>query len=655
MSKTLWQNTQESINNSNLATFLHAINKSELLTGNNFSTIHQWTIENYESFWEHFLENSQTNFTGKAHPAFIPDSRSGDNKMFPRGTWFPNVKLNFTENLLSQTGDSPALVSIDELGNRKELSWDMLHTQVASMALFLQKRGITRFDRVVGIVSNKIENVIAMLATASIGAIWSSCSPEFGTQAILDRFAQIEPKALFISTRYSYNGKTHYTAEKLLTCLYQLPSIEMVIADTILGLPNLESHVSSFDFNDCIADFTKNFIFEKFPFDHPLFIMFSSGTTGKPKCIVHGAGGTLLQHKKEHLLHNDLKTNERILYYTTTGWMMWQWLLGALACGGTVYLYDGSPTYPNDQLLLDLLENEAINIFGTSPKYLSHLEKSINIDFKKIKLNHLRAILSTGAPLLTEQFIFINSKIKKDLQIASISGGTDIISCFVLGNNLSPVNAGEIQGAGLGLNVAIMDEDGNEIIDLPGELVCKNPFPCMPLYFWNDKDNKNYREAYFDVYPDIWCHRDWAKQTKSNGFVIYGRSDSTLNPGGIRIGTAEIYTVVNTLPKIIDSLVVDQEWDGDRRIILFIVLQDKSIINDSLKNQIKSTLKSNCSPRHVPAKIIAVPEIPRTISGKPVELAVRNCIHNRAIKNKDTLANPEALDHFVGIAELQTD
>jgi acetoacetyl-CoA synthetase len=509
-------------------------------------------------------------------------------------------------------------------------------------------------DRVVGFMPNVPETVVAMLAAASIGATWSSCSPDFGIQGVLDRFGQIAPKVLFTADGYFYGGKTLDSLAPIAGVLAQLPSVQqVVVVPYVSATPDFTTLRNATHYRD-FGMAGQALAFAALPFDHPLYILYSSGTTGVPKCIVHGAGGTLLQHQKEHLLHSDLKPGDRLLYFTTCGWMMWNWLVSVLAVGATAVLYDGSPTYPDARVLWRIAESEKLAVFGTSARYLAAIEKEGVRPGAEFRLDALRTLLSTGSPLAPEGFEYVYRDIKADVQLSSISGGTDIVSCFVLGSPVLPVYRGEIQCRGLGMRVEIFDEDGHPIIGRPGELVCTAPFPSMPVGFWNDPDGSRYRAAYFERFPNVWCHGDYAALTGHGGVIIYGRSDAVLNPGGVRIGTAEIYRQVEKLDEVLESLAVGQDWKNDVRVILFVRLRAGVTLSDSLQQKIRETIRSNTTSRHVPARIIAVPDIPRTISGKIVELAVRNVIHGRPVKNTDALANPQALDHFRNLPELES-
>jgi acetoacetyl-CoA synthetase len=570
----------------------------------------------------------------------------------PGARWFPNVRLNFAQNLLRHRDERIALVGRNELGQRVALSYAELNEQVARLAATLRAEGVGVGDRVAGYMPNVPQTVIAMLATSSIGAVWSSCSPDFGVQGVLDRFGQIEPKVLFCTEAYPYGGKIFPMAEKLRAVVDGLPSLERVVL-----VPYLDPTADPGPLRRAVRwpDFlgpAEPIEFAALPFDHPLYILYSSGTTGVPKCIVHGQGGTLLQHLKELVLHTDLKREDHFIYYTTCGWMMWNWMASALAVGATVVLYEGSPFHPSGAVLWDLIDDEQISVFGTSAKYLAALEKTGVRPAQSHKLRRLRTLLSTGSPLLPESYDYVYRDIKSDLLLASISGGTDIVSCFALGNPLLPVYRGELQCRGLGMKVEILDEGGRPVTQTQGELACTQAFPSMPVGFWNDRDGAKYRAAYFEKIPGVWCHGDHALLTEHDGLVIFGRSDATLNPGGVRIGTAEIYRQVEKLPEVLESLAIGQDWEGDVRVVLFVRLREGLQLDDALRERIKRVIRDNTTPRHVPARIVQVPDLPRTRSGKLSELAVRDVVHGRPVKNTEALANPEALEYFKAIAEL---
>jgi acetoacetyl-CoA synthetase len=587
-----------------------------------------------------------------------------DPELGPR--WFPGAKLNFAENLLRYADEHPALIFWNELGRQRELTYGALNREVTMVAGALRRHGISPGDRVAGFLPNIPETVIAMLATTSLGAVWSSCSPDFGANGVLDRFGQIRPRVLFCADGYRYAGKEIDSLARVHEVVERIPEIERVVV-----VPYLDNGPEIGGIRDAVlwgkwvgkrvrgeAGKPKHTIASgledaptRFPFDHPAYIMYSSGTTGLPKCMVHGAGGTLLQHLKELVLHTDLRREDRIFYFTTCGWMMWNWLVSSLAVGATVVLYDGAPLSP-PRLLWDMIHQERVTVFGTSAKYLALAEKEGLEPIRTHELGALRAILSTGSPLASHSYDYVYQQVKRDVHLASISGGTDIISCFALGNPIGPVWRGELQTRGLGMSVDVFDPQGHSIREEEGELVCTRPFPSMPVSFWDDPSGEKYQSAYFDRFPGVWRHGDWARMTEHDGLIILGRSDATLNPGGVRIGTAEIYRQVEQLPEVVESLVVGQDWEGDVRIVLFVRLRPGETLDRGLVDRIKRQIREHTSPHHVPRKILQVADIPRTISGKITELAVRDVIHGRPVVNVDALANPQALDLFRGLAEL---
>jgi acetoacetyl-CoA synthetase len=577
-----------------------------------------------------------------------------DADKMPGALWFSNARLNFAQNLLRRRDHDTALVFWGENKVRRKLSFAQLYDQVSATAQALRAMGVKPGDRVAAFMPNMPETVVALLATTSIGAIWSSCSPDFGVQGVLDRFGQIKPKVLFCVDGYYYSGKTHDTLPRIAEIVRQLPTLEKVvvvpylIAKPLIGdIPNAV-HSGAFTSGLRPAEI----VFEQVLFNHPLYILYSSGTTGVPKCIVHGTGGTLLQHLKEHQLHTDLKRGDRLFYFTTCGWMMWNWLVSGLASGATLLMYDGSPFYPNPSVLFDLADTESMSVFGTSAKYIDALAKLGVKPSNTHRLDSVRTMASTGSPLVPESFDYVYSNIKRDLLLSSISGGTDIVSCFVLGSPLLPVYRGELQCRGLGLKVEVYNDEGKPVVGEKGELVCSAPFPSMPVGFWNDPDGKKYHDAYFGRFPGVWCHGDYMELTPRGTAVIYGRSDSVLNPGGVRIGTAEIYRQVEQLHEVVESLVIGQDWENDVRVVLFVRLRDGLALDEALAKKIKTQIRNNTTPRHVPAKIVQVADIPRTKSGKIVELAVRNMVQGLPVKNKEALANPEALDLFKDIPDL---
>ena len=644
----MWQPTEEQINNSQMMDYMQLVNQKFGLSLKKYSQLYDWSIEKAEDFWGSFWEYSQI-----IHHS--PYSQVVDDlgKM-PGAKWFDGATLNFAENLLRYRDDKIAILFQGEDGTQSSLTYKELHDQVSRLARSMREMGIVKNDRVAGFMPNIPETIITMLATASIGAIWSSCSPDFGIKGVLDRFQQIEPKLIFAADGYLYNGKTIDCLSKLKNILTYLPSIKKTIIVPFTGDSNTNVIKNSMLWNDFLHKDSGDIIFEQLPFDHPLYIMYSSGTTGLPKSIVHSAGGTLIQHLKELKLHTDLTQNDKIFYFTTCGWMMWNWLISSLAVGATIVLYDGSPFYPDGTALLKMADDLGITVFGTSAKYIASLE-SAGIKPKQISsFPKLRTILSTGSPLVEENFDFVYGEWKEDVQLASISGGTDIISCFALGNPILPVRRGELQCRGLGMKVESYNEKGMSVRNEKGELVCTQAFPSMPIYFWNDSNGKKYQSAYFDVYPNIWHHGDYLEINDFGGVKIYGRSDTTLNPGGIRIGTAEIYQTVERFNEVEDSLVISQPWQNDERIILFLKMKDRITLTNSLKTRVKKSIRESCTHRYVPAIIIAVEDIPYTINGKKVELAVKQVIQNIEVKNIDSLVNPSILDFYKDILELDS-
>ena len=577
-------------------------------------------------------------------------------EQFPGAQWFPQAKLNFAENLLRFRDQRPALVSLLESGVRRELSYAELYEQVEQLASSLRASGVQAGDRVAGFLPNINEAVVAMLAASSIGAIWSSCSPDFGISGVLDRFGQIKPRVLFAADGYFYNGKACDSLQRVAQLAQQIDSIEQVVVVPVLSAtPELQGIADAVHYAAYLDPAPAPLTFTQLPFAHPLYVMYSSGTTGVPKCIVHGAGGTLLQHLKEHQLLVDMRREDVFFYFTTCGWMMWNWLASGLATGATLLLYDGSPFAAQGTFLLDAIDTEKISIFGTSAKYLAALEKAGHKPAHTHELSSLRSILSTGSPLSHESFEFVYRDFKADVCLSSISGGTDIVSCFVGGCPVLPVYLGEIQAPGLGMAVEIWDEQGHAVVEQKGELVCTAPFPCAPVMFWNDPDGDKYRRAYFERFPGIWAQGDYGEITANGGVVIYGRSDAVLNPGGVRIGTAEIYRQVERLQPIQESIVIGQQWRDDVRVVLFVVMAAGYELDAALETHIRQSIREHTTPRHVPAKIIAVTDIPRTISGKIVELAVRNVVHGLPVNNTDALANPETLELYRNLPALQQD
>ncbi len=648
MAEPLWTPSADRIENAQITRFIAYVNEQFSLDLEGFDALYQWSVDSDENFWSAVWDFCEVVASQRG------DAVLADGDKFPGAKWFPEARLNFAENLLRYRDDQVALVSLLENGSRQEISYADLHTRVAQLAASLRAEGVVAGDRVASFMPNIAETVIAMLATTSIGAIWSSCSPDFGINGVMDRFGQIEPKVLFSADGYFYNGKTCDCLERLATIVERIDSLRKVVVVPVLSeQPGIAGLGKAVLFNDYLDATTSECQFEQLPFDHPLYIMYSSGTTGMPKCIVHGAGGTLLQHLKEHQLLVDMTREDVFFYFTTCGWMMWNWLVSGLATGATLVLYDGSPFAREGMVLLDAIDAEGISIFGVGAKYIAALEKQKLIPRQSHKLERLKAVLSTGSPLSHESFEYVYRDIKDDVCLSSISGGTDILSCFVGGCPVLPVYSGEIQARGLGMAVDIWNDEGQSVTEEKGELVCTKPFPCAPIGFWNDDDGAKYHDAYFDAWPNIWAHGDYGEITEHGGIVIHGRSDAVLNPGGVRIGTAEIYRQVEKLEEIQESIVIGQEWGDDVRVVLFVVLTENVELDEELTIRIKTVIRENTTPRHVPAKIIAVTDIPRTISGKLVELAVRNVVHNRPVKNSDALANPEALDLYRDIPTLQ--
>jgi acetoacetyl-CoA synthetase len=651
MLNPIWTPAIDQIGQANMMHFINRVRRDYSIDINDYSSLYHWSINKPREFWPAVWRYCDIEMSKEWDDVLV-----NDNDML-KASWFNGCRFNFAENLLCRRDEHPALIFRNEKGKRREISHQKLYQLVAQTAHALRNDGVRAGDRIVGYLPNMPESVIVMLATTSIGATWSSCSPDFGTRGVMDRFSQIKPKILFSADGYFYNGKWIDLMEKNQQLSEQLSTVEKIIVIPFTqNLPDCSRLNNAVIFNDYISNQDKTSIkFEQLPFDHPLYIVYSSGTTGVPKCIVHGAGGTLIQHLKELVLHTDLKPDDRLFFFTTCGWMMWNWLVSGLATGATVILYDGSPLYPSPETLFDIAEQEDITIFGAGAKYFSAIEKAGIKPIKTHSLGKLKSILSTGSPLSPESFDYIYRDIKNDIHLASISGGTDIISCFALGNPTQSVYRGELQCRGLGMKVEVFNKKGELVQGQKGELVCTSPFPSMPICFWNDPDQKKYHEAYFEKFPDVWAHGDYVELTEHGGIIIYGRCDAVLNPGGIRIGTAEIYREVESVPEVIEAVAITQKWQNDVRIILFVKLQDGVILDADFTSLIKNTIRENTTRRHVPAKVIQVTDIPRTFSGKIAELAVSDIIHNRTVKNIEALDNPESLECFRNLEELQTE
>ena len=651
MNKPIWEPGQDRIERANLNRFMRFVRER---TNNDdirrYAPLYDFSIRQPERFWQLVWEFCGIRANGDFEPALI------DGEQMPGATWFPGVRLNFAQNLLRYKDDRQAIVFRNERGETRQISYAELHVEVARVAHALKSAGVGVGvgDRVAGLLPNIPEVIIAMLATASLGAIWSSCSPDFGVESLVDRFGQIQPKVLFCVDRYTYAGKAFDCLEKARGVLDRVPAIETLIAIPYAGnLSGLKRSDKVSSWADFVGTDNPALEFEMLPFDHPLYILYSSGTSGAPECIVHGAGGTLIQHLKELVLHTDLKREDRFFFHTTCGWMMWNWLISSLAVGSTIVLYDGSPAWPNADVLWDLADEVGITVFGTSARWLASNERAGLRPGVTHKLMNLRTILSTGSPLAPESYDYVYGQIKAKVLLASISGNTDIISCFALGNPLMPVYRGELQCRGLGMKVEILDNAGEPLVGESGELACTAPFPSMPVAFWGDADGSRYREAYFSHFPNAWCQGDQAMLTKRDGIIALGRTDTTLNPGGVRIGSAEIYRQLVDFDEILEPVVIAQQWDNDERIVLFVVLLEGLSLDDNLRERIRSHISQNTTPRHVPAKIVQVSDIPRTQSGKVSEIAVRDAVHGQPVRNRQALANPQSLDVYAIIPELQ--
>ncbi|NII12133.1 acetoacetate--CoA ligase [Oleiagrimonas sp. C23AA] len=651
MTTPIWEPSAERVDRANMSRFMRFVREH---VGHedieSYASLYDFSIRQIDKFWPLVWEFCGIRASGEFEPVLV------DGDKMPGARFYPGVTLNFAQNLLRFRDDRLAIVFRNEWGHRRQYTYAELHVEVARMVHALKGAGVGKGDRVAGFMPNMPETVIAMLATTSLGAVWSSCSPDFGINGVVDRFGQIEPKVLFCADAYPYGGKRFDCLAKIHGVLEKIPSVQqLVVVPYAEQTPDLAGIPQAIAWPDFAGSAEHSLEFTPVGFNDPLYVMYSSGTTGVPKCIVHGVGGTLLQHLKELVLHTDLKREDRIFYYTTCGWMMWNWLVSSLAVGATLVLYDGSPSYPEPQSLWDLADEVGISVFGTSAKWIAACDKAGVKPRETHKLTALKTILSTGSPLAPESYDYVYQHVKDRVLLASISGGTDIVSCFALGNPVLPVYRGELQCRGLGMAVETLDDDGKPVRGEPGELSCLKPFPSMPIGFWNDPDGARYRKAYFAKHPNIWSHGDHAEITPHDGVIILGRSDATLNPGGVRIGTAEIYRQVEQVPEVIESVAVGQKWSDDERVVLFVRLRDGLTLDDDLRERIKRQIRANTTPRHVPAKILQVTDIPRTISGKISEIAVRDTIHGKVVKNTDALANPDSLTHYAELSAQLAD
>ncbi|MBI5525924.1 MAG: acetoacetate--CoA ligase [Deltaproteobacteria bacterium] len=648
--RPLWTPSEERVKKSNMTRFIGFVNRRHGFALTTYDELYRWSIDDIPAFWADMWD-----FAEIVHSRKYDRVVDGLERM-PGAKWFPGAQLNFAENLLRYRDDRTALIFKGEASEPVRRTYAWLFEEVSRLARSLRDLGVKPGDRVVGFMPNMIETVVAMLAATSVGATWSSTSPDFGIKGVLDRFGQVQPKVLFAANGYSYNGKKIDSLGRVSEIVTQLPTIEKaVVVPYTEARPDIGAIKGAVHYSDFLAKGpVPGIAFEQLPFEHPLYIMYTSGTTGLPKCIVQSAGGILIHHMKELMLHSNVKRDDTVFYFTTCGWMMWNWLVSSLSLGAAVVLYDGSPFHPDAGALWKLAQDERINVFGTSAKYLAAVEAENKKPGSEYDLSGLKTILSTGSPLSIESFEYVYRDVKADVQLSSISGGSDINGCFALGNPNGPVYAGELQVRGLAMKVAAFDEQGKEVVGRTGELVCRAPSPSMPISFWNDPDMKKYRAAYFETYPNVWRHGDFVTVTGRGGVIMHGRSDATLNPGGVRIGTAEIYCVVETMPEIADSLVVGQDWDNDVRVVLFVKLREGVALSDELVARIKKAIRENTSPRHVPAKVLKVNGVPYTINMKKVELAVRNIIHGKPVTNTDALSNPRVLDEYRDIPELKT-
>jgi len=642
MNKHLWQPTEKKVQESILENFVKFVNFE---SNKEFKDFWKWSVTSPEIFWSKFWDYSK--IVGDKGQEVIRK-----NKVFNKTKFFPDSKVNYSENILKKKTNDIAINFLSETGLEENITWKLLYKKVCKFSFYLKSLDLKKGDRVAAYVPNKIESIVSFLACAKIGVIWSSCSPDFGVQGVVDRFKQIKPKVLITSNYYFYNGKKINILEKVNSILEQIPSIKKTIVFPYNKKETAEIY-KFINFDEVLKHSKLDETFERFEFNHPIYILYSSGTTGKPKCITHGAGNVLIEHNKEFMLHCDIRDNEKIFYYTTTGWMMWNWLIGGLTTGSSIFLFDGAPTYPKIDILLEYCQNKNINLFGVSAKYIDHL-KNENYNSQHLDLSSIKIITSTGSPLAEESFKYVYDNIKKDVHLSSIAGGTDMVGCLVLGNLYSNVYKGEIQGQSLGIDVDVFTDDGRSTKDgEKGELVVKQPFPSMPVKFWGDDNGDKYHKAYFTRFENIWHHGDFIERTSNNGFIMRGRSDATLNPGGVRIGTSEIYQQVEDIDFITEGLVVGQDYKDDIRIILFVTTKENKELDDNKIKLIKIKIRKNCSPKHVPSIIIKVPEIPRTKSGKIVELAVRKIINGDELNNKEAIANPESLEYFKNLKELE--